>query len=50
MNFKLNNFTELVASTPNDFDHSVGYHDIKPFNQINDKIILIIIQIKRKIF
>ena len=39
MNFKLNNFTELVASTPNNFDHSVGYHDIRPFNQINDKII-----------
>ena len=39
MNFKLNNFTELVASTPNNFDHSVGYHDFRPFNQINDKII-----------
>ena len=39
MTFKLNNLAEIVASTPKNFDHSVGYHDIKPFNEINDKLI-----------
>ena len=41
MNFKLNNFTELVASTPNNFDHTVGYHDIRPFNQFNDNLLVL---------
>ena len=39
MNFKLNNSVELIASTSKDYDHSVGYHDIKPFNKVNDKLI-----------
>jgi len=39
MSFKLNNLAEIVASTPKNFDHSVGYHDIKPFNEINDRLI-----------
>ena len=41
MNFKLNNLVELVASTPNNFDHSVGYHDIRPFNKFDDKLIVL---------
>ena len=39
MNFKLNSSVELIGSTSKIYDHSVGYHDIKPFNKVNDKLI-----------
>lgn len=40
MKFTLSKGIELLSSTPSEFDHSVGYHDIKPFNKLNDNIIL----------
>ena len=40
MKFTLSKGIELLSSTPREFDHSVGYHDIKPFNKFNDNIIL----------
>ena len=30
MNFELVEHVYIVASTPNNYDHNVGYHDIKP--------------------
>ena len=41
MKFTLSKEIELISSTPNEFDHSVGYHDIKPFNKGNDDILLV---------
>lgn len=41
MKFTLSKGIELISSTPNEFDHSVGYHDIKPFNKGNDDILLV---------
>lgn len=39
MNYKLGNLIEIISSTPCNYDHSVGYHDIKPFNKINNSLI-----------
>tara|TARA_B110000046_G_scaffold175713_1_gene200612 strand:- start:538 stop:1800 length:1263 start_codon:yes stop_codon:yes gene_type:complete len=39
MNYKLGNLIEIVSSTPCNYDHSVGYHDIKPFNKKNNSLI-----------
>ena len=39
MNFELYNSTKLIASTPKNYDHSVGYHDIRPFNPSNKNLI-----------
>ena len=36
MNFILDNKIDITSSTPDEFDHSVGYHDVKPFNIKND--------------
>ena len=41
MNFKLYNSCELVSETPKNHDHSVGFHDVKPFNKNNNNLILI---------
>lgn len=41
MKFTLSKEIELISSTSGEFDYSVGYHDIKPFNKSNDNIILI---------
>ena len=41
MNFKLYNSCELVSETPKNHDHSVGFHDVKPFNKKNNNLILI---------
>ena len=41
MNFKLNNLVEIVSSTTLDYDHSVGFHDIRPFNNQNKNLILL---------
>ena len=41
MNFKLNNLVEIVSSTTLDHDHSVGFHDIRPFNNQNKNLILL---------
>ena len=38
MNYKLYHSSEIVGSTTLDFDHSVGFHDIRPFNK---KIIIL---------
>ena len=39
MSFRLYNLTELISSTPKNYDHSVGYHDIRPFNIDNKNLI-----------
>ena len=39
MNYKLHSSVQLIASTPLNNDHSVGYHDIKPFNKSNQNLI-----------
>lgn len=41
MNFKLYNSVKLVSSTPLNYDHSVGYHDIRPFNKSNNNLVLL---------
>ena len=41
MNYKLYHSIEIIRSTPLDNDHSVGFHDIKPFNQTNNNLVLI---------
>ena len=41
MNFELIDGASIVASTNKNFDHSVGYHDIKPFNAENENLILL---------
>ena len=32
MSYNINYNAEIIASTPKNFDHYVGFHDIKPFN------------------
>ena len=41
MNYKLNHSIEIIGSTPLDFDHSVGFHDIRPFNKIKNNLIVL---------
>jgi hypothetical protein len=38
MKYKLNYSSKLISSTPNTHDHSIGFHDVKPFNKINNHI------------
>tara|TARA_B100000965_G_C19565940_1_gene746826 strand:- start:147 stop:1415 length:1269 start_codon:yes stop_codon:yes gene_type:complete len=41
MNYKLNNSVKIASSTPLTHDHSVGFHDIRPFNIINNRLIVL---------
>ena len=41
MKYKLHNLVELISSTPLDHDHSVGFHDIKPFNHSNSNQVIL---------
>jgi hypothetical protein len=41
MSFKLYNLSEIIASTPLDHDHSVGFHDIRPFNKTNNNLLIL---------
>ena len=39
MNYKLNKSAAIISQTTNDYDHTVGYHDISPFNKNKDNIL-----------
>ena len=41
MSFNINHNAEIIASTPKNFDHYVGFHDIKPFNIEKDNLIVL---------
>ena len=41
MNYNLNKYAAIETQTTNDYDHTVGYHDISPFNKNNDNILTI---------
>lgn len=41
MKYSLNNLVEIISSTPSNYDHSVGFHDIRPFNKANNNLVLI---------
>ena len=41
MSFNINHNAEIIASTPKNFDHSVGFHDIRPFNKFDDKLMVL---------
>jgi hypothetical protein len=41
MNYKLYHSTEIISSTPLDHDHSVGFHDVRPFNKSNNNLVLL---------
>ena len=41
MNLNLYLSTEIIAQTPISHDHSAGFHDIRPFNKINNNLILL---------
>ena len=41
MSFKLYNKAEIINCTPLDYDHSVGFHDIRPFNKINNNLLIL---------
>lgn len=41
MNYNLNKSATIESQTTNDYDHTVGYHDISPFNKNNDNILTI---------
>lgn len=41
MNYNLNHLVEIISSTPTNYDHSVGFHDIRPFNKQNNDLILL---------
>ena len=41
MNYNLNKYAAIETQTTNDYDHTVGYHDISPFNKSNDNILTI---------
>lgn len=41
MKFILSKGVNLVGSTSKQYDHSVGFHDIKPFNSKNDDFLLV---------
>ena len=41
MKYILSKDVSLVGSSPKDYDHSVGFHDIKPFNSNNDDLLLV---------
>ena len=40
MSFNINRDAEIIASTPKNFDHYVGFHDIKPFNFEKDNLLV----------
>jgi len=39
LNYKLNKSAAIISQTTNDYDHTVGYHDISPFNKNKDNIL-----------
>jgi hypothetical protein len=39
LNYKLNKSAAIISQTTNDYDHTVGYHDISPFNENKDNIL-----------
>lgn len=41
MKYELKNFAKIISSTPKTYDHSIGFHDIKPFNKINNHIVYV---------
>ena len=41
MNYNLNQLVKIVSTTPSDYDHSVGFHDIRPFNKLNNNLVLL---------
>jgi len=41
MKHKLNNLVEIISSTPLNYDHSVGFHDVRPFNKLNNNLVLL---------
>ncbi len=41
MKFKLYNSVEITHSTPLNFDHSVGFHDVRPFNKYKNNLVLL---------
>ena len=41
MSFNINHNAEIIASTPKNFDHYVGFHDIKPFNIEKDNLMIL---------
>tara|TARA_Y100000746_G_scaffold219130_1_gene216294 strand:- start:242 stop:1513 length:1272 start_codon:yes stop_codon:yes gene_type:complete len=41
MKLNLFNSVEIINSTPLNLDHSVGFHDIRPFNQSNNNLVLL---------
>ena len=41
MKYKLHDLVEIISSTPSSNDHSVGFHDIRPFNKSNNNLILL---------
>ena len=41
MNYNLNQLVEIVSTTPSNYDHSVGFHDIRPFNKLNNNLVLL---------
>ena len=41
MNYNLNHLVEIISSTPTNYDHSVGFHDIRPFNKLNNDLVLL---------
>ena len=41
MSFNINHNAEIIASTSKNFDHYVGFHDIKPFNIKKDNLMVL---------
>ena len=41
MSYNINHNAEIIASTPKNFDHYVGFHDIKPFNIEKDNLMIL---------
>ena len=41
MNINIFSDAEIISSTPKSHDHSVGFHDVKPFNILNPNLIAI---------
>jgi len=41
MKSRLYHSAEIISSTPLDYDHSVGFHDVRPFNKSNNDLVLL---------
>ena len=41
MNYKLHHCCQIIGSTPTTSDHSVGFHDLKPFNKDDNNLVLL---------